>query len=341
MKKIFLYLLIISSFGLKAQTNLIQNGGFETEMENWHGDVASISPYDKKVGKNSCIINQFIGKDWKGIDQTINIPKKTYALEFSVWIKTEGIEGGKEAYNAGIMTVDFTNAASQSISNQNIAQVQGTTNWTLYKKIILVPEKAKEVRIMLALAQTSGSIYYDDVKVISISENEYSKASPPKDVPKIVENISALRSFSNGNFENGVKNWSDSTIISNSDKKEGNSSAVINSTTNEWKAIDQSANIPGNIKAIEISGWLKAENIKQGKQAWNNGMFIAEFTKDEKTKTIDDQLIGTVTNSTDWTFFKKKIQIPEGTKNFRIMIALSECTGTLFADDIQIKMLSE
>ena len=67
-------------------------------------------------------------------------------------------------------------------------------------------------------------------------------------------------------------------------------------------------------------------------------MFIIEFKKDETTKASEDQLIGTVSGNTDWTPFKKSFQIPEGAKKYRIMVAMSVCTGNLLADNIEVKL---
>ena len=178
---IFFSLLFLSTI-TNAQINLIKNGGFEREAANWRGgeDIATISPYDKKSGKSSALINQYVGNDWKGIDQIILIAKGTYAVEFTVWIKTESIEEQKEAYKAGVMIAEFTDEAEKPIASEPIVQIRGTTDWTSYKKIVKTPQGTKKMRIMLALAQTSGSIYFDDVSAIALSEEEYIKLNPEK-----------------------------------------------------------------------------------------------------------------------------------------------------------------
>jgi len=176
MKPFLLFSLLFLSTIMNAQkVNLVKNGGFERDIANWRGDVATISPYDKKSGKNGALINQYTGTEWKGIDQIVIIPRNTYAVEFNVWIKTESIEGGKEPYNAGVMIVEFTDNGEKKISSEPIAQLTGTTDWTNYKKNVKIPADAQKIRIMLALAQTSGSIYFDDVKAMPLSEEEYSK----------------------------------------------------------------------------------------------------------------------------------------------------------------------
>ena len=156
-----------------AQKNLISNGNFDTNTDSWRGDTATSNRFYKKTGAGSCMINQFVGNEWKGIDQISAIPKDVFAIAFSVYIKSDGIEGGKETYNAGVMTVEFTTSSGQNISYESIAQVTGTTDWVLYKKTVVVPADARKFRTMLALAQTAGTIYFDDVKAIAISEAAY------------------------------------------------------------------------------------------------------------------------------------------------------------------------
>lgn len=338
MKQLFFFSLLFFSAISHAQNNLVKNGGFESETLNWNGDSAAFSPYDKKTGKNSAVINQFTGAEWKAIDQIINIPKNYYAIEFSVWMKTDGVENQKEEYKAGAVILEFTNAGGKQISTETIGRAKETTNWTNYKKTIKIPTDAKKIRVMLALAQTNGSVFFDDVNAIALSEEEYFKLNPITTIPEGQKTISTPKKFSNGNFEDNLNSWNGNGTISTTDKKEGNTAVEIASKNAEWKAIDQVSDINEGEKTLEISGWLKAKDIHQGKDPWNNGMFIIEFKKDENTKACEDQVIGTVTGSTDWTPFKKSFQIPEGAKQYRIMVAMSVCTGTLLADNIEVKL---
>lgn len=338
MKQIFFFSLLFFSAISNAQINLVKNGSFESETTNWRGDVGTISPYDKKIGQNSVVINQFAGAEWKSIDQIMTIPKNTYAITFSAWVKADQIEDGKEAYNAGLMVAEFTTGAEKKITSENIAQIVGTTPWINYKKTILVPEKAQKIRIMLALAQTNGSVFFDDVKAVALSEEDYFRLNPIITVAEGQKIVTNEKQFSNGNFEELLNSWKGPGIITTTYKKEGNSAAEIISKTAEWNAIYQAVPINEGDRTIEVSGWLKAINIQQGKEIWNNGMFIIEFKKDETTKASEDQGIGTVTGTTDWTFFKKSFQIPYGAKEYIIIIAMNACTGTLLADNIEVKL---
>lgn len=142
--------------------------------------------------------------------------------------------------------------------------------------------------------------------------------------------------FSNGNFEDGLENWRGNAFLNSTIKKEGNNSISITSTTNDWVGIDQIADLPENASTLDVSLWIKSENIKQGKDRWNNGLVTVEFSSDGKTKTGEDQNVTFVTGTTDWTNYKKSLKIPAESKKFRVMVAMGFATGNLFVDDIAI-----
>lgn len=334
-------LLVLSLFFItvtsNAQTNLIKNGGFETELLNWRGeDVASISAFDKKTGKNSCVINQYVGAEWKAADQIINIPKKTVAIELSGWVKTNGVEKGKNEWNAGKFDIAFLNSGEKDIKSESIASIIGTTPWTFYKKLITVPSGASKVKVMLALGQTNGTIFFDDLKAVAFTQEQIDKINEEENAKKATTSEVKTKELSNTGFENGIESWHGNATVSTTVFKDGVASLVLNSTVAEWNGIDQIAIVPENTTSITISGWLKSDAIKQGKDTWNNGLFNVEFTGNDNKKTGEDQNITFVTGTTDWTFYTKTYPIPAGTKNYRIMIALGFATGTLYADSLSV-----
>lgn len=333
-------LLVLSFFFVtianNAQANLIKNGGFETEFMNWRGEeVATLSPYDKKTGKNSCTINQFVGAEWKAIDQIISIPKNAVAIELSGWVKTESIEKGKDVWNTGKFDVAFMNSGDKDIQSESVASVLGTTPWTLYKKTITVPKGASKARIMLALGQTNGTIFYDDLKAVAITKEQIDKIQAEENAKKVAV-APESKSLTNGDFENGIDSWRGNAMVSTTVFKEGKAALVLNSSTFDWNGIDQIATVPENTTSMTISGWLKSDNIKQGKEVWNNGLFNVEFTGIDDKKTGDDQNITFVTGTTDWTFYTKTYSIPAGTKKYRVMLALGFATGALYADSLSV-----
>lgn len=342
MKKIISLLVTILSINSFAQKNLVLNGGFEMELNNWRGDVAKLSTFDKKSGKNSAIITQYVGAEWQAIDQVFNIPKNTAAIELSGWIKSDAIEKGQNDWNTGKFDIEFLNAGGKGFQNENIAAVLGTTSWTFYQKTIKVPASASKLRIMLALGQTNGTILFDEIKAIAISQEELNKIQEAENAKRMPTVISGSYQqakpfeFTNGNFENGITSWRGNATVSTEIFKEGKSALVLKSTTFDWNGMDQIADVPENATAITISGWLKSDNIVQGKDSWNNGLLNVEFTSNGTDKTGDDQSITFVTGTTDWTFYTKTFPLPKNTKKYRIMIALGFASGTLYADDVKV-----
>lgn len=334
-------LLLMLTCSLWAQKNLIANGTFESDLISWRGEAAKISPYDRKSGSNSCIITQFVGQEWKGIDQTITVPKNTIAIAFSGWIKSEAIEKGQNDWNTGKFDVEFLSSGDKNLRNESIASIVGTTAWTLYKKTVVLPEKCSTFRVMLALGQTNGTILFDDIKAIALNQEDYIKIVEAENAARLPTVISdsdttKLEILHNGTFEEGKTGWSGTFDLSNSIKKQGNTACLLSSNDFVWTGIDQSADVPENSSTITVSGWLKSENIKQGKEPWNNGLLNVEFTSDGRAKTGDDQSVTFVSGTTDWMFYTKTFQLPKNTKKYRLMIALGFATGTLYADAIAV-----
>ncbi|WP_395064166.1 hypothetical protein [Flavobacterium sp.] len=341
MKKIFILFVLVIGMNCFAQKNMVANGGFEMELNNWRGDVAQLSTFDKKAGKASAIITQYTGAEWKAIDQIVSIPKNAVAIELSGWIKSDGIEKGKNAWNTGKFDIEFLNAGEKGIQNESVASILGTTSWMFYKKIINVPTSASKLRIMLALGQTNGTIVFDEIKAIAISQDELTKMHEEENAKRNPIAISSTSTnkpmeLTNGNFENGTNSWRGTAATSSTIFKEGKASLVLNSTTFDWTGMDQIADVPENVNSITISGWLKSDNIKQGREIWNNGLLNVEFTGNDNQKTSDDQSVTFVTGTTDWTFYTKTFPLPKGTKKYRIMLALGFASGTLYADDITV-----
>ena len=341
MKKIVFLAILITFTKGNAQKNLVQNGNFENEFQSWSGNVAALNPYDVKEGRTSASITQFVGSEWKGIDQTISVPKNTAAIEFSGWIKSDGIEKGENAWNTGKFDIEFLSGAQKSISNASVAAVLGSTPWTFYKKIIPLPQGTTKFRIMLALGQTNGILLFDDIKAIAISPEEYAKIQAVENrvrLPEVItdEDANTLFTFQNGDFELGNKNWRGSFTVQEQTVKEGRLACQLRSSEAVWTGIDQSAEVPEGSTSITIGGWLKSDQIQQGKEVWNNGLLNVEFTTDGSQKTGDDQSVVFVTGTTDWTYYSKTFPLPKNTKKYRIMVALGFATGTLYADNITI-----
>lgn len=340
MKKLLISFAVLNIAPLFAQKNLIKNGGFELEADSWRGEnVLTINPYLKRSGDKGGNIYEYTSPSWKGIDQEFIIPKNTAALEISAWVKTDAVEKGKNNWNKAVIVLEIGG------KTHNIADLEGTTPWQLVKKIIPT-ENNRSGRLMLALSECTGSFLFDDIKVTPISKDDYAKIVD-EDIKK-KEAISLQTSqnpssnpnteeFINGNFENGTSSWRGAVNLSNTIKKEGNTALVLTSSSKDWVGVDQIFNVPKEAKSVTITGWLKSENIVQGENPWNNGLLNVEFSTDGKNKTANDESITFVTGTKDWQQYSKTFNLPKDTQKLRLMIALGFATGTLYADDIQVK----
>jgi len=211
----------------------------------------------------------------------------------------------------------------------------------LYKKVIPVASAASKFRIMLALGQTNGTILFDDVKAIAITQEQLNKIQEEENAkrnPVVITGDYEAKPIvlTNGTFEDGTNAWRGTSNVSTTTFKEGKAALVVTSTTTDWKAMDQIADVPENATSITITAWLKSENIVQGKELWNNGLLNVEFTSDGTTKTGDDQSVTFVTGTTDWKSYTKTFTLPKGTKKYRLMVGLGFAAGTLYADAISV-----
>jgi len=161
----FICLILLMTFGCaNAQKNLVTNGGFEDDFFGWNNNGAKLTPWDLKSGKSSCAIVTSNTDSWVGIDQTIKIPKKVQAIEFSAWLKTINVIKGKNDWDGAIFTIVFLDKQDKEIAEGiNIARIIGDQKWELLKKTITMPDKAVSFKILIAMGNASGTMLIDDV----------------------------------------------------------------------------------------------------------------------------------------------------------------------------------
>lgn len=168
MNKIFRLLFglafMLAAFTAAAQKNLLGNGGFEDNLDSWNDNGGKITPWDFKSGKASCAIIATGTDKWVGIDQAVRIPKKATSIEFSAWLKTLNVVKGKNDWNGAIFGVAFLDSGDKEIDGgENIARLTGDEQWTLYTKVIKIPQKAVSFKVLIAMGNASGTMIADDV----------------------------------------------------------------------------------------------------------------------------------------------------------------------------------
>lgn len=147
--------------------------------------------------------------------------------------------------------------------------------------------------------------------------------------------------ISNGGFEDGLNSWgAGNAKVTNIIQKSGEASlALVSYIKGKWQGVDQIVKLPKNSKAVLVTGYYKIDEVEQGANAWNTAVIILEFTKGDQKIGDGIPLVGK-TGTENWTSFSKSLKVPLDATGFRLMIALSEASGTFFVDDLSAKIIS-
>lgn len=141
----------------------------------------------------------------------------------------------------------------------------------------------------------------------------------------------------NGGFEDGLSGWNANEGVNATPWvfKEGKGSAAFVSMRAEtgWIGMDQSVDLPRKAEALDVCAWIKGEHLVQGKETWNTALVIVDFYKGS-SKMGDGIHVASLVGSRDWTLVDKKIKVPAGASSFKLMVALSSCTGSFYIDGI-------
>jgi hypothetical protein len=145
--------------------------------------------------------------------------------------------------------------------------------------------------------------------------------------------------LSNGGFEDGLNSWgAGNAKVTNMVRKSGEASlALVAYIKGKWEGIDQKVKLAKNSKAIVITGSYKLDEVEQGTNPWNTAVIILAFTAGDKIIGDGIPLVAK-TGTADWQSFKKNLRVPDEATGFRLIIALSEASGTFFVDDLSAKV---
>ncbi|MDO9527686.1 MAG: hypothetical protein Q7J27_00840, partial [Syntrophales bacterium] len=93
----------------------------------------------------------------------------------------------------------------------------------------------------------------------------------------------------------------------------------------------QSLSIPVGTK-IALSGYIKTENVL------GDGVYLRVYFLSRDGKYISSPTVysPTITGTTDWTKYTVSITVPEEAASTRIELDLSEATGTVWFDDLEV-----
>jgi hypothetical protein len=88
---------------------------------------------------------------------------------------------------------------------------------------------------------------------------------------------------------------------------------------------------------VEVSAWLKAQNVVSPGSYFKLRMTLSAYEADQTTKIKHWDLVAT-TGSFEWKQVRASVIVPPDTKYMRLAVQLTECTGTVWVDDVAVKI---
>lgn len=147
----------------------------------------------------------------------------------------------------------------------------------------------------------------------------------------------------NGGFEDELSGWVDysakaTPYIFSTGKM---SSALFSGDPSKWTGMHQIVALPKNTQYILMSAKIKVDGVSTGKEAWNGALFLFEMLGKGETKIGEGINIASVTGDQDWKLYERAYIIPPGTASIKLLFALGYVSGTMFVDDVSLKVISQ
>jgi len=147
----------------------------------------------------------------------------------------------------------------------------------------------------------------------------------------------------NGGFENELDGWVDySAKVTPYMYSAGKmSSAIFSSDSSKWTGMHQVVSLPKNTQYILMSAKIKVDGVSIGKNAWNGALFLFETLNNQETKIGEGINVASVTGDEDWKLYEKAYIIPPGVTKIKLLFALGYVTGTMFVDEVSLKVITQ
>ncbi len=139
----------------------------------------------------------------------------------------------------------------------------------------------------------------------------------------------------NGDFK-GSGGWTGNLVIQPG--YQGQPAAYLENTKPVWTELDQRINFPQpSPPAIEISGWLKTENVVKGQQDWEMARISVVFYDAKGTRLGDwPPTVAQIQGTHDWALYDNQYSPPRGTAYASLQISLGNCTGKAWYSDLRM-----
>ncbi len=123
---------------------------------------------------------------------------------------------------------------------------------------------------------------------------------------------------------------------------QGTYSMEITNKIEKWSGMHQLITLPDSVTRVEIGGWMKTENVVGGRETWEKARIALEFVdKSEQVVGGYPAPVGMTDANTPWTYYRGIFDVHKGAKAVKVIIALGNCTGTAWFDDLTCEFISD
>jgi hypothetical protein len=153
-----------------------------------------------------------------------------------------------------------------------------------------------------------------------------------------VNEATAQNQLKNGTFEIVGGSWNFWGGIQQRDIVLGGGYALkVKLDKPKWSGADQVIFLPKEATKVEVSGWIRTENVVQGLLDYEQARIAIEFLDDNGILVGGyPPVTGQVSGTTNWKFYKRFYEVPEGGTQLKVQAALGNCTGTAYFEDIEV-----
>jgi hypothetical protein len=145
----------------------------------------------------------------------------------------------------------------------------------------------------------------------------------------------------NPGFEAEADGWSFFGGERSTSSHSGTSSLKVSLEKANWAGADQTVRFPKNTATVEVKGWMKTDNVVRGSNPWELARIAVEFFDENGTQVGGyPPVVGNAESSTDWKHYENTYDVPKGAAQVKVQVALGNCTGTAFFDDLELYLRS-
>ncbi len=154
----------------------IVNGSFELDensdgrVDGWHYQrLVEISDNEPMQG-SYCVKfeNREAGQLAQALQGTAIDGRKIGSLQLDYWVRYDSVLPGPGPADQAAVVVHFYDHIRREVGSTALGRWRGSLGWQKTRSTVVVPAAAREMIVRIGLNGATGSLYFDDLKVITV-----------------------------------------------------------------------------------------------------------------------------------------------------------------------------